>query len=95
MAGPSTRDRLLIDREVARLLRRSITWLSAHRAELEAAGFPKRLPVVGRYDPVAIRAWLDRQGGINPAEREAAERRARLMARADAWGTPLRRRRGF
>lgn len=71
---------LLTDKEVARLLRRSVSWLSENRAELEQNGFPKRVPVIDRYDPVAIRAWLDRQA--NPA----ANGRDNLMARARQWG---------
>jgi hypothetical protein len=73
-------DAMLTDREVARLLRRSIKWLSEHRGELEAAGFPKRVPVVGRYDPAAIRAWLDRQE--NPAPNPGQD----VMARMSRWG---------
>lgn len=45
------------------MLGRSPTWFSQHRQELEAAGFPKALPVLGTYNPASVQAWLDSQGG--------------------------------
>lgn len=60
----TARTELMTDAEVARLLRRGVKWLAEHRAELEVQGFPKRIPVVGRYDPMAVHAWLDRLGGV-------------------------------
>jgi hypothetical protein len=48
------------------LLGKSPGWFYAHRPELEAAGFPKPLPVIGRYWPPAVQVWLDRNGGKLP-----------------------------
>lgn len=48
------------------LLGRSPAWFTQHRGELEAAGFPKALPVLHSYLPSAVRAWLDRAGGEAP-----------------------------
>lgn len=66
-------DRPLSAAAVARqILGRSPSWFYSHRADLEAAGFPKPLPVLNRYDPAAVKAWLhgkadnddDRDGAI-------------------------------
>lgn len=48
------------------LLGKSPGWFYAHKTELEAVGFPKPLPVVKRYWPAAVRAWLDKAGGKLP-----------------------------
>jgi hypothetical protein len=66
-------------------LRRTSAWFYAHRDDLEVAGFPKPVPVVGRYNIAAVQAWLDRTGGApvdSPAnddpimaDREALDRR--------------------
>ena len=50
---------------VAELLGRSLNWTHRHiRSLRDKHGFPKPLPGVGLYDPVAIRAWkLGQQGG--------------------------------
>lgn len=48
------------------LLGKSPGWFYAHRTDLEARGFPKPVPVIGRYWPPAVRAWLDRTGGTLP-----------------------------
>lgn len=62
--------RLLTVREVCRLLRRSSGWFYDNRAKLEAEGFPKPVPVVGRYHAEAIEAWMKRSGGV-PVDRAA------------------------
>lgn len=54
---------LLTTREVCRLLRRTSGWFYANRAALEAEGFPKPLPVVGRYSADAVAAWIKSSGG--------------------------------
>jgi predicted DNA-binding transcriptional regulator AlpA len=52
--------RLLDDNEVSRLLGyRHAAAFRRHRKELEAQGFPQRRPVVKRYSPTEIRAWID------------------------------------
>ena len=50
-------------------LGRSPAWFSQHKAELEAAGFPKPLPVLGTYRPSAVQAWLDSQAGTGAQSR--------------------------
>jgi hypothetical protein len=60
--------RVLSDAELAEYLNKSSSWLAQHRHQLEAQyGFPKRLPLVGGNDLVAVDAWLDRMRtvGIN------------------------------
>jgi hypothetical protein len=52
------------DAETASYLGRSPTWLAEHRGELEAAGFPKPLPLIGTRDRKAIDVWMDAQGGL-------------------------------
>jgi hypothetical protein len=58
------------DAETASYLGRSPTWLAEHLAELEAAGFPKKLPLVGTRDRKAVDVWLDTQGGLEAATRD-------------------------
>ena len=58
------------DAETASYVGRSPTWLAEHRVELEAAGFPKPLPLIGTRDRKAIDAWLDVQGGLEAATRD-------------------------
>ena len=59
--------RLLNDSEVAALLGyRDAAVFRRQRKRLEAAGFPKRRPVVRRYSPSEIRAWID--GGADPVQ---------------------------
>lgn len=54
--------RLLTAREVASMLARTVEWFRQHRPDLEAAGFPPRVPRLGnRWDREAIAAWLDEQ----------------------------------
>jgi hypothetical protein len=52
------------DAETASYLGRSPTSFAEHRPELEAAGFPKPLPLVGTRDRKAVDLWLDAQGGL-------------------------------
>ena len=62
--------RLLDDSEVAALLGyRDAAAFRRYRKRLEAAGFPKRRPVVWRYSPSEIRAWID--GGGDPVQQSA------------------------
>lgn len=65
---PSVVARLLSAQEVAALLHRQMNWFYKHRRRLEALGFPRPVPGMGRrWDPVAIRHWLDKQAGLAPA----------------------------
>ena len=48
------------------MLGRSPGWLREHRGQLEAAGFPKPLPVLGTYLPSQVRLWLDRPAAPAP-----------------------------
>lgn len=57
----------MTDAEAACYLGRSPTWFTEHLPELEAAGFPKKLPFIGNRDLKAIDRWLDAQGGIKVA----------------------------
>jgi hypothetical protein len=54
------RPRIVNDVQLAGYLGRSISWLIDHRHELEAQGFPARLPVVGGNDLEKVDQWLDR-----------------------------------
>lgn len=58
---------------VAALLGRPTEWFYRHREALEAAGFPKRLPVVRLWERAAVEAWLARQ---RPPELQPPELRA-------------------
>jgi hypothetical protein len=62
------------------LLGRSPAWFTVHRGELEAAGFPKPIPVSGRYRLQDVQVWLD--GGA-PSSAESAKT---LAGRAALWG---------
>jgi hypothetical protein len=57
----------MTDADCAAYLGRSLTWLADHRVQLEAAGFPPKLSLIGTYDRKAIDAWLDQQGGVDSA----------------------------
>lgn len=46
---------------VAKKLGVSRSWFCVHREELEARGFPAKLPVLKRWNEDAIDAWLARQ----------------------------------
>jgi hypothetical protein len=56
------------DAETASYLGRSPTWLAEHLPELEAAGFPKKLPLIGTRDRKAVDVWLDAQGGLDGSD---------------------------
>jgi hypothetical protein len=58
------------DPETAAYIGRSPTWFSEHLPQLEAAGFPKKLPLIGTRDRKAVDLWLDAQGGIDAATRD-------------------------
>jgi predicted DNA-binding transcriptional regulator AlpA len=45
-------------------LGRSETWFADHRDELEAAGFPKQVPILKGYDRAAVDAWLDKHSSL-------------------------------
>lgn len=48
------------------MLGMSPAWFTQHRGELEKAGFPRPLPVLHRYLPSAVQAWLVTQGAAAP-----------------------------
>ena len=75
-------NRLLTTREVCRLIRRSPGWFTAHKAELEAHGFPSPVSVIGHYDEKAIERWIEQQWGQKVDD--AGEPRS-------AWSARLRR----
>jgi hypothetical protein len=60
----------MTDAETASYIGRSPTWFTEHVPALEAAGFPKRLPLIGTRDRKAIDEWLDKQGGLDAALRD-------------------------
>jgi hypothetical protein len=68
MAAPRQRFNLpprgMSDAETAGYLGRSPTWFQEHMQDLEAAGFPRRLPLIGTRDRKAVDLWLDQQGGL-------------------------------
>lgn len=78
--------------EVAAALGVSRGWLYRHGRALHAAGFPAPLPIVRRYDPAAVRAWIASQRGEEPPDPPAEDdiagwaahldRRARQLGRA-------------
>ena len=55
--------KLLSHREVAEAMGVSSDWLYRHKRILETRGFPRPVPVIGRYDPLAIQRWQDAQIG--------------------------------
>jgi hypothetical protein len=74
---------LLDDDEVARLLRyRSTAAFRRCRKRLESEGFPKRRPVVNRYSPTELKAWIDGENRA-PQQSEADA----MEELADKWGT--------
>ena len=71
-------------RAVAQLIGKSAGWFYAHRAELEALGFPKKDLVLGGWHKPAIEAWLARRAGIvqaSPLEEEREKAYAALRGR--------------
>lgn len=66
-------------RGVAALLGKSLNWTHRHIRRLrDQHGFPAPLPLIRRYDPIAIRAWIARQSleapSANADELDWAER---------------------
>jgi hypothetical protein len=60
-------DSLLTAAQLAReMLKRTPGWFYAHRKKLESEGFPKPIPIVGKYHRDAAQAWLDKNGGKLP-----------------------------
>jgi hypothetical protein len=51
----------------------STTCFVEHRSALEAAGFPRPLPLLETYDRIAIDRWLDEQGGSESALRNFSD----------------------
>jgi hypothetical protein len=58
------------DAETASYIGRSLTWFTEHLPELEAAGFPPKLPIIDLRDRAAVDRWLDAQGGLISATRD-------------------------
>jgi hypothetical protein len=54
------RQRIVNDPQLAAYLNKSVRWLADHRHELEAQGFPPRVPFVGGNDLEKVDQWLDR-----------------------------------
>jgi hypothetical protein len=54
------RPRIVNDAQLAAYLNKSVSWLAENRLRLEAQGFPRRLPVIGGNDLVAVDQFLDR-----------------------------------
>jgi hypothetical protein len=57
-------------------LGKSETWFAEHRAELEAQGFPKSVPLLGGYDRHAVDLWLDQRSEIMRVEMPAVGARS-------------------
>ncbi len=53
------RPRIVNDAALAEYLGRSPSWLNQHRHQLEAQGFPQRLPVLGGNDLDAVDQYID------------------------------------
>ena len=58
------------DAETAAYIGRSPTWFAEHLPELEAAGFPKKLPLIGTRDRKAVDAGSTRKAGSDAATRD-------------------------
>lgn len=54
----------------------STTWFNEKLPHLYAGGFPRPLPLLDRWDRIAVDRWLDRLGGEAPATEQVE---------ADAW----------
>lgn len=66
--------KLISTAQAARELGISRTKFYEIRPQLEAEGFPLRIPGTTRYDPAAIEAWLDgRSPATSPGTRSEAE----------------------
>ena len=55
--------RIVNQSRLAEYLGKSKGWLSMHLGDLQAAGFPHRLPHVDGFDLRAVDAWLDKLSG--------------------------------
>ena len=73
---------------IAAMLGRSPQWFAQHRAELEARGFPKPLPVVGLYNPAAVQVWLDSAGGTVPQSGSAFDEGLKRLKRGSTGQRP-------
>lgn len=51
--------------DVAAALGHGLGWFYQNVRRLRAAGFPPPLPVVRRYDPAAVRAWIVAQSSAH------------------------------
>lgn len=81
--------RVLLEPEVARLLRLGVEELRAALPGLRAVGFPPPLPglPVPRWDRAAIEAWLDRQAPAAGAPQDPLRQAERaLIGRAASLG---------
>jgi hypothetical protein len=56
---PALRPRIVNDAQLAAYIGKSVSWLTAHRRELESRGFPPRLPILGGTDLNAVDRWID------------------------------------
>jgi len=56
---PALRQRIVNDAQLAAYIGKSVSWLTTHRLELEARGFPPRLPILGGTDLNAVDRWID------------------------------------
>jgi hypothetical protein len=72
-ARPDIRPRIVSDPVLAAYLGKSVSWLAEKRHDLEAQGFPKRIPVVGGNDLEKVDEWLDRLHTMNGNEASSIE----------------------
>ena len=72
--------RLVAPDKAARRLGLTLSAFETLRAQLEARGFPRPLPVVGHYALEAVDRWIDENAGLvsddSPEAARAAMRRA-------------------
>ena len=66
-------EQLLDAAAVVKRLNRSRSWFYKRREKLRRRGFPDPLPVIDRWDPAAIDAWLRRQATMCAAVRNDEE----------------------
>jgi hypothetical protein len=74
------RQRIVNDAQLAAYIGKSVSWLTEHRRELEARGFPPRLPIVGGNDLDKVDVWLDQLLDPNAAAYERDFEQAWLEA---------------
>lgn len=75
---------------LAPLLGRSKLWVERNIKTLrDKHGFPRPLPVVGLYDPAAVRAWKDRQANIGAELRVPAAWPKDLVPADIDWAAEL------